>query len=160
MESARLPDGRAGSAAAVLGAASVTSVSSMGCGINMQGGAWKLGGPGQLAGADGNGVGVGAGAVGAPAGADGVRQPEAGVDEDQRGRQRSGAEPRAVQALVADLAAAQLRPAADAAALPDVVHHPGLRQAGDLPAKLAGPVAPVDFLVVHEIAGVERADLA
>src|SRR2546430_5431948 len=46
---------------------------------------------------------------------------------DQHGRQRPGAEPRAVQPLIADLAAAQLRAAANAAALPNEMHHAGGR---------------------------------
>src|SRR5438270_915845 len=81
----------------------------------------------QLVGAGAHGEGVGAGTVGVPAGSDGVRQPEPGVDEHQRGGQGAGRQPRAMQPLVADLAAAQLRPAADAAALSDQVHDPGGR---------------------------------
>src|SRR5207245_10990214 len=99
-------------------------------------------------------------AAGVPAGPERGRQPEPGIEEDEAGRQCGGAQPRAVQALIADLAAAQLRAAPDAATLADVVDHPRVRQAGDLPAQRPGAPAPVDLLAVHEVAAVEQADLA
>src|SRR5207237_10527149 len=110
-----------------------------------------------MAGADPDGVGVGAGSLGVPPHADGGGKPEAGIDHDQHGRQRAGAEPRAVQPLIADLAAAQLRAAANAAALPTEMHYAGGRETGDLPAQLSGAVAPVDPFVAHEVAGIESA---
>src|SRR5438094_2556780 len=163
IDSARLPDGRRSSTAAAFAAASVASVSLTGCGLSILGwgcgsrGSRRLRRPLQVAGADPDGVGVRAGTLGAPAHADGGGNPEASIDQDQHGRQRSGAEPRAVQPLIADLAAAQLRAAANAAALPDEMHDAGGRETGDLPAQLSGAVAPVDLFVVHEVAGIESA---
>src|SRR5690349_8215964 len=100
------------------------------------------------------------GPLGAPAGPQGVGEPEARVDEDQGCGEGPGAKPRTMHPLVADLAAAELCPAADTAASADEMHYPRGRQAGDLPAQFFGAVAPIDFFVVHEVARVQRAHLA